>query len=144
MVKLRDGISVILALFVLIATIVSSLSYITVVLAGGMVLVSLINAIPQVSSEQQQHVVPAVAILIMIVTLPYFNTDLVALSPIVGGVLGLIIVALKGSEQRWLAMAVFAIGLLAGAAVALITGRTMTALVILSIGVGGLVTAKYY
>lgn len=143
MAQMKGVVGVAFTTSVLLSAVAFGFSSLTVFLAGGMVVLSIINATPWISDEQQRYVIPTLAILLIFVSLPRFISDPVALGPITGGVIGLTMVVIVGPEVRWYGIGIFGVGLVSGAAIAILVGRVLTASGILTIGVVGFITARH-
>ena len=144
MVETRDVLSVFLTGIVLASVLAGEFSLVSVVLASTLVLLSIINLVPCISDEQQRYTVTGLAIFVMFGMFVRFSGDPVVVSLVVGAVIGLTLLAVKGPKFRWPAMGIFTFGVLMSIGISVQSGRLQTATILILIGVAGLITAKHY
>ncbi|MFC4551585.1 MULTISPECIES: hypothetical protein [Halorussus] len=141
---MKDSAIALLSGLILVTVYVLNMSIVHLLLASTLFGVALLNAVPMRSEERKRRAVLLLGGTTLLVVLPVFAADKVGLTLIVGGIVAIAVVEIKGPAFRWHALALATSAVLVSAGLAYRASR-LTAFYVLLLGaIVGSIGVIYY
>lgn len=134
---------IIISGIILVAVILGGYGLIAVAAASGIVAISAINAAPALTRKKKRRLILALTGMLIIVFLPVYSSYIGYLLFLLGGLIGIGLMILKGPEYREVALMILGGSALIGSGFTHQAGRAGSSYVLLFFGVLSIVTAWY-